>query len=232
MSFSRNEQRFDITLRKFCGELPTNIFNWQKNNPYVTYTEIVDLSSLPPLPFDSLPFTDSDGYYCIKRGGENFLKHYMKPGMTLKETMLECVEFFLFHDGGLTTYDDEEYVLESTNQKVEELLSAYQHMRSEYDEEDTDDEDEDCGCNDCEDDCECECHEEECDCEDNCDCDCECHDDDDSDYVPDSDEEDDEDSDDEDSDDEDSDDEDSDDEEDDEEDEDSENDDDMDEDEY
>jgi len=225
MSFSRNEQRFDITLRKFCGELPTNIFNWQKNNPYVTYTEIVDLSSLPPLPFDSLPFTDSDGYYCIKRGGENFLKHYMKPGMTLKETMLECVEFFLFHDGGLTTYDDEEYVLESTNQKVEELLSAYQHMRSEYDEEDTDDEDEDCGCNDCED--ECECHEEECDCEDNCDCDCECHDDDDSDYVPDSDEEDDEDSDDEDSDDEDSDDE-----EDDEEDEDSENDDDMDEDEY
>ena len=190
MSFS-NKQRFDVTLRKFCGELPTNIFNWQKNNPYVTYTDVVDLSSLPPP--GPLVSTDSVGYYCTKLGGKNFLEHYMKPDMTLKETMLECVEFFLFHDGGLTTYDDEEYVLEYTNQKIEELLSAYQMMRSEYQEEDTDDEDEeDCGCYDCEDVCDCECHEEECDCEDcNEHCECECHDDDDSDYVPDSDDDDD-----------------------------------------
>ena len=120
--------------------MPTNIFKWQKNNPYVTYTEVVsnDLSLLPPP--GPLKSSDSEGYYCIKRGGKTFLEHYMKPGMTLKETMLECVEFFLFRDGGLTTHDDEEYVSEYANKMIEELLSAYQYMRSEYEEEDTDEE--------------------------------------------------------------------------------------------
>jgi len=200
MSFNCNKIHFNVTLRQFCGELPTNIFNWQKNNPYISlsYTEVVDLSLLPPP--GPLKSTDSEGYYCNKLGGKAFIKHYMKPGMTLKETMLECVEFFLFRDGGLTTHDDEEYVSEYANHMIEELLSAYQHMRSEYNEEDTDNEDDDCECHECEDDCDCECHveeDEECDC-DECedDCDCECHDDDDSDYVPDSDDDDDDDDDD------------------------------------
>ena len=138
MTDSRKYYHTTLTLRPCGYRLPEDIYDFNKNFRHVKvrYSYTIDLTDLS---IPELQNTDSEGYYCNKRGGISFLLTTMKPGMTLKQTLNQALTFFLERPGGTVIYNDTEYISEYCEQSITELLQAYEKMR--YEDEDEEDED-------------------------------------------------------------------------------------------
>jgi hypothetical protein len=131
-----------LTLRPRGYRLPEDIYDFNKNFRHVKvrYSYTIDLTDLS---IPELKNTDSEGYYCNKRGGVSFLLTTMKPGMTLTQALNKALTFFLNRPGGTVTYNDTKYISEYCEESITELLQAYEKMRYEEEYEDEDEECED-----------------------------------------------------------------------------------------
>ena len=135
-----------LTLRPRGYRLPEDIYDFNKNFRPKKFSYSYTFDSFPE-PFE-LKNTDSEGYYCNKRGGVSFLLTTMKPGMTLTQALNKALIFFLNRPGGTVTYNDTKYISEYCEESITELLQAYEKMRyeeeydSDYEEDDMEEDEE------------------------------------------------------------------------------------------
>jgi len=124
-----NIYTYEETLRRKPNTYPMNPEEYNQMCPEENITITVDMSlplDLPPL---MLTRTDTDGYYCMKRGAIHLLKEGLAAGLSLGESLQRQIQFFIERDGGTENYNDRAYISQYADEIIMSLLRAYEQLR-------------------------------------------------------------------------------------------------------